>query len=357
MNGATRRVRRVGSVGGVGRIAGAALAALALAACSKESAKRSDAPAEPPPAADVPAAPSAAGAPAGPPPSASGDATQVAAPAPKSTVKVLDPGREPRRALAYGWRADQRERMDIELRTTVSADSGGAHQDVPLAPLEIGIALEPRGVSADGDLRLAWHVVSAEVGARDASAPAQVAEGWSAQLLPVAHLAGTAVVSSHGLSRGVTVEPGSAGEAGPDAEMVVQVVQMLRDVAAPLPDEPVGKGARWQKISTLDAKSGHATQTDTFTLIDLAGNAGSLDDVLAQTASPQPLPAPAGVAQPSPARMDQLLTSGDAKVRFDLGRIVAQTALDGTTSMAVSVPNSRMNMVMHLGITVRGTTP
>jgi hypothetical protein len=55
--------------------------------------------------------------------------------------------------------------------------------------------------------------------------------------------------------------------------------------------------------------------------------------------------------------MDQLLSSGDEKVGFDLGRFVAQTRLQGTTSMAMSAPSSRMNMVMHLGVTVRGTTP
>jgi hypothetical protein len=247
--------------------------------------------------------------------------------------------------------------MAIELATTVSAEGGGVHSNIPLAPLEIVVAVDPQSVSSAGDLRFAWHVVSAAVGVLDASSSPQIAEGWSAQLVPVEHLSGTASASSRGISRGITVDVGSAGDAGTDQEMVVQVLQMLRDAAAPLPEEPVGPGARWQKISTLDGKNGHATQNDTYTLVDLQGDRGLLEDVLAQTASPQALPSPAGLPPSTPAQMDQLLTSGGAKVRFDLRRLVAQTTLDGTTSMAVSAPSNRMNMVMHLGITVRGTAP
>jgi hypothetical protein len=206
-------------------------------------------------------------------------------------------------------------------------------------------------------MAFAWHVASATVGASDASTPPEIVQGWAAQLVPLQHLSGTGSVSSRGLSRGVSLDAGSAGDAGPDAQMVVQVVQMLRDAAAPLPDEAVGVGARWQKVSTLDAKTGHAIQTDTYTLTDLQGDKGALADVLAQTASPQNAPMPEGIPGATPARMDQLLTSGTEKVRFDLARLVSQVTIDGTTSMALSAPSNRMNMVMHLAITMRGTTP
>ena len=53
------------------------------------------------------------------------------------------------------------------------------------------------------------------------------------------------------------------------------------------PGRSRGQGSAVEKLSTLDAKNGHAAQTDTFTLIDLQGDKGVLDDNLAQTASPQ----------------------------------------------------------------------
>lgn len=240
------------------------------------------------------------------------------------------------------------------LRTTVSAEAGGERRDVPLPALRILVAIDPQVVSADGDMRFSWHVTGAGADP-DAGAPPDVSQGWSAQIAPVEHLSGAGVVTSHGLTRGVTLDAGSAGDAGPDAEMVVQVLQMLRDVAAPLPEEPVGKGARWQKLTSLDAKNGHATETDTFTLTDLQGDQGAVDDLVAQTASPQNLPPLVGVDSGASARVDSVLMSGTSRTRFDLTRLVPQTSLDATTSMAVSGQGSRMNMLMRLGISIQGS--
>lgn len=283
-----------------------------------------------------------------PTPTASASATP-----PTATLQLLDHGREPLRPLRYTWHTDRKELMTIDLRTTVSTEGGGTHQDVPLPPLQVLVAIDPQSVTPAGDLQFAWHVLRAGADVDAGGAPAAVAEGWRAQIAPVEHLSGTAVVGPDGLSKGVTID--GAGDAAPDAEMVVQVVQMLRDAAAPLPAEPVGVGARWQKVSTLDAKNGHATQTDTYKLAELHGDTGRLDDVLAQTASPQLLPAPGGPgAGAPPARVDSLLTSGTATLQFDLGRIVAQSKLDGTTAMSLSSQSQAVRMVMHLGVLVSG---
>jgi hypothetical protein len=270
---------------------------------------------------------------------------------PTASVRLLDHGSEPLRPLRYTWHPDRKELMTIDLRTTVSTEGVGAHQDIPLPPLHVVVAIDPQSVTAEGDLQFAWRVLHAGADLDAGGAPPQVAEGWRTQIAPVEHLSGTAVVGANGLSKGVSVA--GAGDAAPDAEMVVQVVQMLRDAAAPLPAEPVGVGARWQKVSTLDAKNGHATQTDTYTLAALHGDEGKLDDVLAQTASPQLLP-PAGGAGTAPARVDSLLTSGTARLSFDLGTLVARSKLDGTTAMSVSSQSQAVKMVMHLGIVVGG---
>lgn len=337
----------------------------ALPACSKDSTPSPrEAPLAPPDAAPAPVAsllpstPSpvavAPSASASPSPTAATSASAGPGPGPRSSVKLLEPGHEPRRTLRYAWHVDRKEQMAVVLRTTVSTEAGGERRDLPLPPLRVLVAIDPQATSPDGDMRFSWHVTAARADA-DAGAPEEVAQGWSAQIAPVEHLSGAGVVTSRGLTRGVTLDPGTAGDAGPDAEMVVQVLQMLRDVAAPLPEEPVGKGGRWQKLTSLDAKNGHATETDTFTLTDLQGDQGALDDVVAQTASPQNLPPLVGVGSTAPARVDSVLMSGSSKTRFDLTRLVPQTSLDATTSMAVSGPSNRMNMLMRLGISIQGS--
>lgn len=334
----------------------AVVALLALLGCSKgsspaaaESATVAEDVVPAPPASARPSMDASASSPA-----TAGSAGLAEEAAPRSSVKLLDAGHEPRRALRYSWRAGQMEQMAVVLRTAVTAEAGDQRRDVPLPAMRILLAIDPEAVSPQGDMRFAWHVSGADVEA-DAGAANDVAQGLSAQLVPVAHLSGAGVVTSRGLTRGVTVDADTAGDAAPDAAMIVQVLQMLRDVAAPLPEEPVGKGARWQKLSSLDAKSGHATQTDTFTLVEMQGNQGALDDLVAQTVSPQALPPLVGVASATAARVDSVLMSGSSKTRFDLTRLVPQTTLDATTSMAVSERSNRMNMLMRLGVSTSGS--
>ncbi len=141
--------------------------------------------------------------------------------------------------------------------------------------------------------------------------------------------------------------------------MVEQVRQTLRDVAAPFPEEEVGAGARWQKLSQLASRDARVTQTEVFTLTQLAASTGALDDILAQTAPPQPLLSPGG-APGAQARIESMLASGDGKTRFDLTRLVPQTQFGGTTTMVVSSRSGdederRMTMIMRVQIVLSGT--
>jgi hypothetical protein len=187
---------------------------------------------------------------------------------------------------------------------------------------------------------------------------AEIVEGMRAQIVPIQHLSGTAVVTAQGLSKDVTIDPSSLGDAGSQAEMVVQVVQTLRDVAVPFPAEEVGQGARWQKLQRVDARDAHVAQTDTFTLKTIRGESGTVEDALAQTASPQNLVGPSSGGPPP--RMESMLTSGEAKTRFALSRLVPQMSFEGTTQMVVSGQAAqgaaRMTMMMRVKIAVEGTT-
>lgn len=277
------------------------------------------------------------------------------------TMKLLDTGQAPRRKLRYAWRIDQKERLAMDLRTAATTESGGEKEsEVALPSVHVAIAIDPQSVSADGDLRYAWRVTSATADA-GGEMPSQVAEGMRAEVAEIAHLSGTALVTCRGLAKEVAVDPGTAAmEAIGTGQMAEQVRQTLRDVAAPFPEQEVGVGARWRKLSQLDERDARISQTETFRLVDLQGDRGVLDDALAQTAPPQALRAP-GMPPGARARMESMLASGQAKVRFDLSRLVPQTAFDGTTTMILSGqaagdPARSVRMVMHVFIGIAGST-
>jgi hypothetical protein len=288
---------------------------------------------------------------------AASTAARVAS-SPGTSTRLLETGQAPRRTLRYTWHVDQKEQLTMDLRTAASTEFAGAKQpEIPLPPVHIVLELDPQAVTTSGDLRFAWRVSSATVTA-DPQMPSQIVDGMRAEVIATEHLAGTAAVTARGLSGGVTVAAATTVDAGATGQMAEQIRQTLRDIAVPLPEEEVGRGARWQKTAQLDARGSHLTQADTFTLLDLAATGGTVDDVLAQTAPPQALKAP-GMASGAEARMESMLASGDAKTQFDLSRLVPQTRFTGTTTMVVSGPSAgdskrRVTMIMRVGIDIQG---
>jgi hypothetical protein len=281
-----------------------------------------------------------------------------------ATVRLLDPGQPPRRKLRYAWHRDRKETLTIDLRTTAATESEGERPpEVPLPPVRIVVAIEPRDVSQDGGLTYAWHVTSTKVTPTAGSNP-QLAEGMDAEVAAIAHLSGTAQISARGLAKDVAIDPASLGDvrdSGATGEMVEQVRQTLFDLDTPMPEEEVGRGGRWEKIARLASRSAVVTQSETFTLASLTGDRGAVDDVLAQTAPPQDWPA-AGAAASDPARLDSMLATGTVRSRFDLARIVPSTIYAGRATMVVSghpgADASRsVTMILRVDIALSGTPP
>jgi hypothetical protein len=285
-------------------------------------------------------------------------------PTTKAQVRLLDPGQPPRKKLRYAWHPGRTETLAIELRTTAATEAEGEHPpDVPLPSVRFLVSIVPREATADGVLPYDWHVTSTRVMPAPGADP-QLAAGMRAEVAVIDHLAGKATVAPTGLSKDVSIDPSSLGDAtdaGATGQMVEQIRQTLFDLMTPMPDEEVGSGARWEKISRLASKSSVVTQTETFTLRAIAGDKGMVEDVLAQTAPPQDWPMPGGAREP--ARLESMLATGTAHARFDLARVVPSSTFEGTTTMVVSGRGAggggdrRLTMILRVGITLSGSTP
>jgi hypothetical protein len=293
--------------------------------------------------------------------------------APPAKLRLLDPGQPPRRKLRYSWRPGQRETLVMDLRTSASTEEGASKQpEIQLPPVHIVVAIDPQRTSPEGDLSFAWHVTSTSV-TPDSQTPSSLTDGMRTEVAAIEHLSGTAAVTSRGISTRIAIDPEQwhqldatsplAVDSGfsprVTGQMVEQVRQTLRDIAAPFPEEEVGAGARWEKLSQLASRDARVTQTEVFTLTQVTAATGALDDILAQTAPPQPLLSPGG-ASGTQARIESMLASGDGKTQFDLTRLVPQTKFAGTTTMVVSSRSGqeddrRMTMIMRVEILLAGT--
>jgi hypothetical protein len=289
------------------------------------------------------------------------DVPAVSAPFREAQVKLLESGAPPRRRLRYAWALGNREQLTIDMRTALAAEGAQAQPpDVPLPTVRVVIAIDPRSVGADGSLAYAWRVTSATVASDDRSPP-QVADGMRIEVVAVQHLSGTGAVGPRGLAQSLAIDASESADEITARPIALQVLQTLWNVAAPLPDEEVGVGARWQRVWELAVKSARATQTDVFTLLTLDGMRGTLDDILSQNAPEQALSVP-GMTHDAQAQTGSMLAAGDAKTRFDLTRLVADTRFQGTTTMVLAGGNGegtegadpRNTMVLRVDVELSG---
>jgi hypothetical protein len=247
------------------------------------------------------------------------------------------------------------------MRTSLASDRADAQAlDVPLPSVRVVVAIDPKTVSDDGSLTYDWRVTSAGVTRGDRTAP-QVADGIQSEAVAVEHLSGIGLVSSRGLAKNLTVNPAEGTDEVTSRPIALQVLQTLWNLAAPLPDEEVGLGARWRRVSELKAKSARATQTDLFTLLSFDGSHGTLDDALAQTAPEQALSVP-NMANGARGQMASMLASGDANTRFDLSHFVPETRFEGTTTMVLThdglgASEPRATMVLRVEIALSRGAP
>jgi hypothetical protein len=216
--------------------------------------------------------------------------------------------------------------------------------------------ITPKGVSPDGDLSYAFQLVDARVDATPGAAREE-SQALEKELAVVKGLTGTGVVSSRGVTKDLAFAlPKGASQV--QGQMLEQVRQMLRDLATPLPEEDVGKNAKWDRTTKIDSQMTKVTQKETFVLVELDGDKGKVTTTVSQSAPPQAI-SPPGMPPSAHARMESLVATGAGSSHFDLARLVPSSEFNGTTTMVIagdspSGQTQRMKMIMHLGVTTEG---
>jgi hypothetical protein len=205
----------------------------------------------------------------------------------ETTVALLAAGSEPRRALrmhpTMGARSAVRLMIGIPEVETKVGDRVERKQKYPTQTmvLETDVA----EVEHDGDYRyvLSWSDVRVEESpdlSRDFQA--QMARRYA----ELAGTKGTVRASSRGFEIENSLEPNP--EPGTPLSAARNVRQALRQLAVPLPDEPVGVGARWSANTTLNTDLVELRQAANYELEALDGDHCRIRASFEQTSSKPP---------------------------------------------------------------------
>ncbi|TNF31220.1 MAG: hypothetical protein EP329_12690 [Deltaproteobacteria bacterium] len=326
----------------------AGLLAVGLLGCGKSAPDAADTAPAPPPSARADAeTPADAGA--VPPTEGQANAGGAAlAPVAPPTVTLLDAGVEPRTPLRLKLTAGAVEETTVAMRMGVEMTLDG--QAVPRGAMPSArLDLRAKVDAVDGD-KARWSVTITEARVDDSGGTpvamlGQLKEGLAA----VKGLTASGEVSD----RGVTTLAGFAGTA-PEGQMATLLEgfrESLVQLAVPLPEEPVGVGARWQVEQVVPQGGMRIRQTTVFDVVSVEGERVVARVTMTQAAEPGG-EAPASL--PPGARLEAFSGSGTGDTTLALGRILpASSAATVATRVKMTVPGpdgAARAMVMAMDI-------
>ncbi|MHC4808164.1 MAG: DUF6263 family protein, partial [Planctomycetota bacterium] len=266
------------------------------------------------------------------------------------TVKLLDPGAQPRTALRYKFQANRTEKIVMEMSMTMAMEIGDQKRpETQMPPTRTTMTIDSKEVSPEGDLHYEYELKQVEVLASPGAKPAMV-NAMKQQMSSMQGLSGSATVTSRGFTKDseIKLPPGIDPQI---RQFMDNTKQSMNQMSAPLPEEPVGRGARWQVTMPMETPAMKFTQIATYTLSEIQGDKVKLDITIKQSAPPQEIEPP-GAAPGVKMSLESFNSSGTGTVELQMTNLVPTSNMNLTTTNVVSANNQRIKTTMRTEIKI-----
>lgn len=314
------------------------LAALSFAC--KDKAK------EPPPASEVPAIPAAKAAPVAktPPPPPAG-------PGKRPTVSLLDPGAEPQRALRYRPKKGEKQTLKTIIEMEVATKLKGAPgPNNKMPPMHMTMTTQ---ITAAGDNEFTYdfEITEASVG-EAAGVPKTIQASVEKELGNLVGLKGTATVDSRGFTSEANLQ-GTAKMPPRIRELLRSMQQSLEQMSAPLPEEAVGRGAKWRVDQSIRQNGMLIEQQSVFEVVEIGKKTVELSISIDQHADAQTMSAP---GLPAGTQLNRLVGKGNGTTVLNLGKLAPESSVVNvktSTSMSVMVGRDAQSLETETTMTMK----
>jgi hypothetical protein len=217
-------------------------------------------------------------------------AAEAALPADENAkLKVTEAGAEPRAARKYTFTANKTERRVIVIQQTLS--QGGQKQAQPA--LQLTVDLTPKAVKPTGT-SFEMKVIGVDFADKDKLDPriaAQLAQ-VTQQLAAFAGMTATFDVDPHGAVGEVSMQATEKVQKAGAEDLISAFQQAVELMLPPLPDEPIGVGAKWER-SLEEKQMGLVIKgKHTFELKDLDKDGGTVLATIEQKVPKRKIPDP-----------------------------------------------------------------
>jgi hypothetical protein len=278
--------------------------------------------------------------------------TKPAAPASTLRVKLLDAGTEPRKALRLHPQPGAEQTLVITMKMAMEMKVGEIQSPaMKLPPITMTMNTTVKDVSADGDITYQMVIGDTSV-SDDPGVMPQVAQIVKTALAGLKGMSGTGITSSRGLSKvaDIKVPPGTPPQL---SQVMDQMKEFFSRVSAPLPEEAVGPGARWEVKMPVKSQGMTIDQTASYQLISTEGERVTAKSSLTQNAANQKIQDP---AMPGlKIDLTKMVGNGTGDVTLDLAQLLPSTGTfdfhtELDTGMNVGGQKQKMTTKMDMNL-------
>jgi len=279
---------------------------------------------------------------------------EKARPAAGVTLTLLDSGREPRQALRYPAAPTPAQKISLSLRLAMKMEVPGS----PVPPVTVpGLRLlvDIESARAGAHLRYQFTVADADLTSTDNAHPSLLAE-MRKGVNQMVGASGQLVVDPRGFRSDLSLPPPSA--IGQELTQFMQSARLaIGQMVVPLPEEPVGPGAKWEAVETIVQDGISVREKTYFELIALDGPRALVRTQTVQSADKQRAPLP-GLPDGVSAEVVSLRGSGAGEIELDLRRLAPGNAReDVETDVSFVVRQGQTERAMSLraesGLTIQ----
>jgi len=212
--------------------------------------------------------------------------TPDAAHAKDPTVTLDDAGKGKKKTLRFAPKAGLKESMTMVIDMAMEMEMGGQAmpaQDLP--SMTMVMDTEINEVKDDGTFTYTFVFTKMDVGASESLPPAAI-EQMKQTLGGMVGMEGHATMTTRGFSRdSAFVLPETAAKE--IQETMDSMSQSMDQMVAPLPEEPVGVGARWTVVSQVTSNGMKIDQTSKYHLLAFTDGGVDLEVEVVQAAPKQ----------------------------------------------------------------------
>ena len=286
---------------------------------------------------------------------AQGNASAAGQPGEGSTtqVKLLEPGAEPRQVLRMHPKPGDHQTLNLIMNVTMQVKAG----EMEIPPMKIptvNMALEAtvKNVGDNGDITFDMVTGEATV-ADEAGAIPQLVDALKGVFANFKGISGTGRISNRGISKGVEMKepPGADPQL---SQLVDQVKESFSRFIAPLPEEAVGPGARWEAKLAIKERGMALDQTTVYEIVSLEGDRITTKNTVTQSAANQTIDNPAMPG--TKAELTRMSGQGKGQVTSDLTRLLpleGNTELHTDLAMKANVSGQKQGLSTKMDMTVR----